>query len=95
MNGLRRERTHASARWRDGTFHNSLVERAELDGASLPVIGEWLFKRGQRVPKAPLPILRPHQAWGRAVDTGLRATWLGHSTVLLEQIGRASCRERV
>ena len=38
--------------------------------------------------RAPLPVERPHQAWGRAVDTGLRATWLGHSTVLLELDGR-------
>ncbi|HUQ06559.1 MAG TPA: MBL fold metallo-hydrolase [Kofleriaceae bacterium] len=86
--GLRLERTRASTQWRNGTFHNTLVERAELEGASLPVIGEWLFKRGQRVPKAPLPVERPHQAWGRTIDTGLRATWLGHSTVLLEIDGR-------
>ena len=88
MDGLRLERVRASAQWRDGTFHNPLVQRAELQGASLPVLGEWLFKRGHRKPPAPLPFDRPHERWGQPVDTGLRATWLGHSTVLLELDGR-------
>src|SRR5690349_1275598 len=88
MDGLRLERVHASAQWRDGTFHNPLVQRAEMQGASLPILGEWLFKRGQRKPPRPLPVLRPHERWAAPVDPGMRATWLGHSTVLLELDGR-------
>lgn len=88
MNGLRLERVHASAQWRDGTFHNPLVQRAEMQGASLPILGEWLFKRGERKPPIPLPVLRPQERWAAPVDTGMRATWLGHSTVVLELDGR-------
>lgn len=31
--------------------------------------------------------MRPHEAWTQPIDTGLRLTWLGHSTVLLELDG--------
>ena len=36
------------------------------------------------MPRAPLPSLDPIEAWSTPPDTGLRATWLGHSTVLIE-----------
>lgn len=88
MDGLRLERVRASSQWRDGTFRNTLIDRAEMQGFSLPVIGEWLFKRGQRVPSVPLPVESPFERWARPIDTGMRATWLGHSTVLLELDGR-------
>jgi hypothetical protein len=35
-------------------------------------------------PPAPLPVESPLTAWQAPVESGLRATWLGHSTVLLE-----------
>ncbi len=54
--------------------------------ASLP-ISEFLCGGERRVPSGPLPAMNPIEAWGRAPSSGLRATWLGHSTVLLE-IGR-------
>src|SRR6185295_6449259 len=34
--------------------------------------------------RSPLPVVSPLEAWSREAETGLRATWLGHSTVLLE-----------
>ena len=33
---------------------------------------------------APLPSMNPLEAWVKPPDSGLRATWLGHSTVLIE-----------
>jgi hypothetical protein len=39
---------------------------------------------GRRTPPAPLPVRDPREGWQRAPRTGLRATWLGHSTVLIE-----------
>jgi L-ascorbate metabolism protein UlaG (beta-lactamase superfamily) len=36
------------------------------------------------VPTAPLPALNPLDGWRTKPDSGLRATWLGHSTVLVE-----------
>ena len=87
--GLRRERTLASRQFADGAFANPSGKGPKLEGASqASVMGEFFFKRGRRVPDRPLPVVRPHEAWTRAADTGFRATWLGHSTVLLEIDGR-------
>jgi L-ascorbate metabolism protein UlaG (beta-lactamase superfamily) len=46
-----------------------------------------LFKSRERKPAQPLPISNPLETWSRPVDSGLRVTWLGHSTVLLESDG--------
>ena len=51
------------------------------------MFGELLFGGQERRPSAPLPLDRPHERWAQRPDTGLRATWLGHSTVLLELDG--------
>jgi L-ascorbate metabolism protein UlaG (beta-lactamase superfamily) len=84
---LRHERTLASAQWKDGTFANTHAVR-EVSGGMLPMFGELLFGGQQRRPPGPLPLERPHEAWARRSDTGLRMTWLGHSTVLLELDGK-------
>lgn len=39
------------------------------------------------MPGAPLPSVDPREAWGRPSASGLRTTWLGHATVLLEMDG--------
>ncbi len=86
--GLRRERTLASKQYGDGVFRNTSGARDGVTGGILPMFGELLFGGQQRRPPAPLPLERPHPIWARPTDTGLRATWLGHSTVLLELDGR-------
>jgi L-ascorbate metabolism protein UlaG (beta-lactamase superfamily) len=86
--GLRFERVRASAQFVDGQFRNPNGAGPSLQGPPLPVLGELFFRRGRREPSGPLPIERPHETWMRAPSTGLRATWLGHSTVLLELDGR-------
>jgi hypothetical protein len=53
-------------------------------GAPRPDLREFLCGGTRRVPAVPLPGLDPRPAWLRPADTGLRATWLGHSTVLIE-----------
>jgi L-ascorbate metabolism protein UlaG (beta-lactamase superfamily) len=40
-----------------------------------------------RVPKAALPLESPLGVWATPVSSGLRITWLGHSTLLLESDG--------
>lgn len=49
-----------------------------------PDLKAFLFEKNDRVPVAPLPSLDPRAGWAKPAETGLRATWLGHSTVLLE-----------
>lgn len=53
----------------------------------LGVAREFLFGGQERRPPRPLPSANPLPGWARPVETGLRTTWLGHSTVLLELDG--------
>jgi L-ascorbate metabolism protein UlaG (beta-lactamase superfamily) len=83
--GLRLERMQASPRWMDGAFQNlhPILPGLRASGAK-PSLRDFLCAGGRRTPPAPLPVHDPREAWLRAPRTGLRATWLGHSTVLLE-----------
>lgn len=85
--GLRRERVEASPQFDGKTFRNP--PRSATGGAvakpnPTPVMREYFFGGGDRVPKSTLPIVRPHDMWRVAPSNKLRVTWLGHSTVLLE-----------
>lgn len=86
--GLRRERTLASPRYRDGRFHNSelavIGDVPAKSGSILASTSEYLFGSTPRRPPGALPIESPLETWRLPADTGLRATWLGHSTTLLE-----------
>jgi L-ascorbate metabolism protein UlaG (beta-lactamase superfamily) len=86
--GLRLERMKASPRYADGEFHNSAPVTPGLKkGTAGPTISEFLCGGQRRTPPGPLPSLNPLERWSRAPETPLRATWLGHSTVLLELDG--------
>jgi L-ascorbate metabolism protein UlaG (beta-lactamase superfamily) len=83
--GLRRERILSSPRFDGRSFVNvSGLGPGLRDGSTVPVMREFLFGGARRVPLAPLPSVDPRIAWQRSPETGLRATWLGHSTVLFE-----------
>lgn len=87
--GLRLERMRASPRYRvtdagEG-FHNVHPILPGLRaGSERPSISDFLFGEGRRTPAGPLPAANPLERWLKPADTGLRATWLGHSTVLIE-----------
>jgi L-ascorbate metabolism protein UlaG (beta-lactamase superfamily) len=86
--GLRLERMKASPRYVDGAFTNTArVAQGLKKGTATPTIAEFLCGGQRRTPRAPLPSHSPLEGWQRAPRTGLRATWLGHSTVLLELDG--------
>jgi L-ascorbate metabolism protein UlaG (beta-lactamase superfamily) len=82
--GHRLARIKASPLWRNGAFENQHPILPKLKHQiKLPSLREFFFVKDGS-PPAPLPSLDPRPAWVRPTTTGLRATWLGHSTVLLE-----------
>ena len=84
--GARLERIKASPRWAGERFRNlhPIMPGLRDPSVSMPSLGEFLCGGERRVPLRPLPSMNPLAAWGRPPASGLRATWLGHSTVLLE-----------
>jgi L-ascorbate metabolism protein UlaG (beta-lactamase superfamily) len=88
VSGLRRERVLSSPQFRDGRFRNTARVGPGIKGNPWPVMGEYFFSDNRRVPRGPLPVDDPRSAWVQRADSGFRATWLGHSTVLLEVDGK-------
>jgi L-ascorbate metabolism protein UlaG (beta-lactamase superfamily) len=84
--GLRLERMKASPRWSGDGFRNLHPVPPGLRDttAPRPSLRDFLCGGGRRVPTAPLPASDPRDAWREPAGSGLRATWLGHSTVLIE-----------
>ncbi|MEY4748785.1 MAG: hypothetical protein RIQ60_999 [Pseudomonadota bacterium] len=84
--GERLERMAASPLWTGDGFRNLHPVRPGLrdSAAPRPTLGDFLCGGNRRVPAGPLPALDPREGWRRPPGSGLRATWLGHSTVLIE-----------
>jgi L-ascorbate metabolism protein UlaG (beta-lactamase superfamily) len=84
--GARLERMRSSPQWAGEGFHNvhPILQGLRDPNASMPSLSDFLCgpKRGN--PVRPLPCLNPLESWRHKVDTGLRVTWLGHSTTLIE-----------
>ena len=80
------DRQAAKGRKRVGGFRNVAPIRPGLrdPDAKFPSLTDFLCGGERRVPTQPLPALNPLDDWRRAPASGLRATWLGHSTVLVE-----------
>jgi L-ascorbate metabolism protein UlaG (beta-lactamase superfamily) len=70
-----------SLQWRHGRFHNPQPLWNDLPGA----LASLVKANPHQIPREPLPVQSPQL--GSAPSTGLRVTWLGHSTVLLELDG--------
>src|SRR5262245_29887690 len=88
LQGLRRERVRASKQFRDGKFRNTANVEPGFEGFSPRIAGEFAFGARARRPRVPLPVESPLEAWTKPVgSSGLRVTWLGHSTLLLEADG--------
>ncbi len=87
--GARRERIEASPRYKDGKFHNtapllSTLAPGQSLGKRFGIVSEFVRGGPGRFPDVALPVESPLTSWAHPAETGLRATWLGHSTVLLE-----------
>jgi L-ascorbate metabolism protein UlaG (beta-lactamase superfamily) len=84
--GARLERMQASPRFTDGVFRNLHPISPGLRDPSVPMptLREFLCGGERRVPRGPLPSVNPLEPWRRPATSGLRVTWLGHSTLLIE-----------
>lgn len=84
--GLRLERMRASPRWAGQGFRNlhPVLPGLRDAGVERPSLRDFLCGGERRTPDGPLPLVDPRETWQRPPGSGLRATWLGHSTVLIE-----------
>ena len=84
--GERLERMQASPRWAGDGFRNlhPVLPGLRDRTAARPTLTEFLRGGDRRAPPGPLPASDPRPAWAQPPACGLRATWLGHSTVLVE-----------
>ena len=82
----RRARMHASPQWRGDRFGNV---RVRVDGPPSEMMRRWFFGGSPHAsPDAPLPVVaRARADYDVAPASGLRVTWLGHSTLLVEVDG--------
>ncbi|MEU3603607.1 MBL fold metallo-hydrolase [Streptomyces sp. NPDC006798] len=90
--GARLERIHRSPHFENGSFRNPVGARTRPSGASMMEMAKIYFDkeaRARRAPAGPIP-LHPATAadLARPPATGLRLTWMGHSSVLAEIDGR-------
>src|SRR6476659_1801725 len=81
----RRERFLASPRFDGRVFRNTHPVSSGLKpGVERPTMRDFLCPTDDRIPSSPLPLVDPRPVWGRRASSGLRVTWLGHSTLLVE-----------
>jgi L-ascorbate metabolism protein UlaG (beta-lactamase superfamily) len=87
--GARLERIRASPLWKVDRFQNAhpIMQGLRNPDTPMPTISEFLCGGERRVPRGPLPSVDPLEMWIRPPSSGMRATWLGHSTLLIEIAG--------
>ncbi|HXD36000.1 MAG TPA: hypothetical protein VN624_05065, partial [Rhodanobacter sp.] len=84
--GERLERLHDLPLWDGERLRNihPVLPGLRDTSAPRPTLRDFICGDANRTPPAPLPADDPRGAWLKPPPSGLRATWLGHSTVLLE-----------
>lgn len=89
--GPRMERIRRSPNFADGVFQNPVGARIRPSGSALDFARVYFRKeeRVLRAPAAPVPVHATTVAdLARPPASGLRITWMGHSSVLAEIDGR-------
>src|ERR1700754_4134504 len=84
--GARLARMRRSPQYRDGQFHNVVPASIAPPSSGPGVMRDMLFGKELRKPARAVPLVVPDLAAPPA--DGLRVTWLGHATVLVELEGR-------
>jgi hypothetical protein len=73
----------------DGQFKNLEPTHKLQPGALREMLQHQFFGGEQRVPSRPVPIVQRQTAdYANRPSSGLRATWIGHASVLIELDGR-------
>lgn len=89
--GARMERIRRSPNFADGVFQNPVGARTRPSGSTLE-FAKVYFHKQQRVHRAPTGTVPVHATTladlAAPPATGLRLTWMGHSSVLAEIDGR-------
>ena len=81
----RRERILGSPHQVEGVFQNPIATRVGDPRKMLPIAWQWMAGREERIPKEEVPsAVLDLGMYERFPADGLRATWMGHSSVLLE-----------
>jgi L-ascorbate metabolism protein UlaG (beta-lactamase superfamily) len=85
LEGARLERARRSPHFVDGRFVNPIPTHKLAPGAFWEMVRHQLFGGEARSPRSPIPIVQPEPGIFAALPaSGLRVTWLGHSTTLVE-----------
>ncbi|HEY4185546.1 MAG TPA: MBL fold metallo-hydrolase [Polyangia bacterium] len=83
--GERLARMRASPRFVDGKFQNAEPTSLMAPSSYGSALRQWLFGKEMRQPPCPLPLVTDTAArLAVPAASGLRVTWLGHSTTILE-----------
>jgi L-ascorbate metabolism protein UlaG (beta-lactamase superfamily) len=82
--GRRLERVLASKQYRNGKFHNTYGVAPVMSGSTVGIMADFFLGTRKRTPQSPLPVVNPLDKWPTPPATGLRITWFGHSSFLLE-----------
>jgi L-ascorbate metabolism protein UlaG (beta-lactamase superfamily) len=83
--GELRARIERSPEYRDGEFVNAIPTQSLEPGSFWPMLRHQFFGKEERVPAGPISTEpREWQDYQQGPASGLRTTWMGHSTVLVE-----------
>jgi len=89
MEGPRLERARRSPHFDGERFLNPVPTRLMVPGTTWEMTRHWLFGGEERVPRRPPPVVSRRTAEYQAPPaSGLRATWIGHASVLVEIDGQ-------
>ncbi len=90
--GGRMERIRRSPNFSDGTFQNPVGARTRPSGGSMVEFAKIYFQKEARARRSPVGTVplhpRTREDLAKPPASGLRLTWIGHSSVLAEIDGR-------
>jgi L-ascorbate metabolism protein UlaG (beta-lactamase superfamily) len=83
--GERLARMQRSPNYKDGKFQNPVPTRQVLPGKMRETLWHQLTGKEQRVPPGPIPVVsRAPNDFAAPPKSGLRVTWFGHASALIE-----------